>query len=114
MGSENVRDEAQILADQDQTRNHDLSKLDENMGAVGRTLEPIENEPYDFMSGEIDVKEQMDRASRVMKDSIRGTSEARNEDDMQSELNASYKNTPGGLDELIMHSNEGHLRDHTK
>lgn len=114
MATENIRDESQILADQDQTMKHDLAKLDENMGAMSNSLEAIENEPEDFMNGEIDVKEQMDRARQAMAYSIHGVQEARSEDDPQSELNASFKNTPGGLDEMIMHTDEKNLHESNK
>jgi hypothetical protein len=58
--AENERDEADIIADQDQTLVEDAD--DKNMGADGTRLS--ESEPADFVRGEIDVKEQMDRLQK--------------------------------------------------
>src|SRR5688572_25872416 len=89
--SELIEDESQILADQDQTTEGDISILDENMGARSSSLDPLEKETPDFMRGEVDVKEQMDLAAEVMSDSIRGIQEPRGDDDSASELDASFR-----------------------
>lgn len=110
-GNENEADEMQILSDQDETLKHKLSTLDENMGAKTQSLDSLEDETEDFMRGEIDVKEQMDRASNAMARSIRGIQNARSLTDPESELNASFQHTPGGLEEAIMQTdkNLGHI-----
>ncbi len=59
-------DEAQIIADQDMTREGNIMDLDENMGAKTNSLDQLEDEPNDFLSGEVDVKEQMDRTTKAM------------------------------------------------
>lgn len=63
---ENHDDESQILSDQDLTNEGDIMELDENLGARTNTLDDLENEPADFMRGEIDVTEQMERTTRAM------------------------------------------------
>lgn len=95
---------AQILSDQDLTSKADISTLDENMGAKSVSLENIEDESADFMRGEVDVKEQMDRASSAMEDSILGLE--LDEEDPYGELNATYRSTPGGLDDVIKKTDE--------
>jgi hypothetical protein len=71
--TENSGDEEKILGDQDQTLNEKtLGNLDENMGAKSYSLDTAEDEPGDFMRGEIDVKTQMDRAAREMDAAVRG------------------------------------------
>lgn len=63
---ENHDDESQILADQDLTNENDITELDENLGAKSHSLDDLEKEPADFMRGEVDVKEQMERTTRAM------------------------------------------------
>ncbi len=71
--TENKGDEEKIIGDQDQTLSEgSLSKLDENMGAKSYSLNTVEDEPEDFMRGEIDVKTQMDRAAREIDAAVRG------------------------------------------
>lgn len=67
---ESQGDQAQIINDQDMTNERDITALDENMGAVSNSLEPLEDEPAEFMRGEIDVVEQMNRTTRAMDDAI--------------------------------------------
>jgi hypothetical protein len=64
LGAENEQDELDIIGNQDETDPGDINRDDPLMGA-GPTdnLGPAE-EPGDFMRGEVDVKEQMDRVSR--------------------------------------------------
>ncbi len=99
--TENMRDETQILSDQDITNPENGSKIDENMGAQSHSLNSLEKESPDFMRGELDVKEQMDRTSEVIWNSIQGIQEIDGENDTQSELISSFQNTPGGIDEVI-------------
>jgi hypothetical protein len=62
---ENHDDESQILTDQDLTNESDITVLDENLGAKSKSLDTLENEPAEFMRGEIDVSEQMTRTIRA-------------------------------------------------
>jgi hypothetical protein len=86
--SENERDESNIVTDQDQSA---AGVPDENMGARSRTLDSLEDEPDDFIRGDIDVKEQMDRAADAMDTSIRGLQNQGTEDSQRTELGASFK-----------------------
>lgn len=63
---ENHDDESQILSDQDMTNEEDIKDLDENMGAKTNSLNDLENEPAEFIRGEVDVREQMERTTRRM------------------------------------------------
>jgi hypothetical protein len=69
--SESHDDESQILGDQDLTNEDDITQLDENLGAKSNSLDELENEPGDFLRGEIDVTEQMERTTRAMDDIAR-------------------------------------------
>src|SRR5207253_2907059 len=85
--SEDDDDEADILSDQDLTQK--LNRLDdENLGAKSNSLDELEMEPEDFVEGELDVKEQMDRAADAMDSSIRGLQNQGYEDSPRSELGA--------------------------
>lgn len=64
-GTENLEDEANILADQDETMLVNAADNDVNMGADG-TDEDYGLDPAEFARGEIDVKEQMDRTTENM------------------------------------------------
>jgi hypothetical protein len=103
---ENKKDEADILADQDQTVPSDPLTQDENMGAKSMTLDASEEEPGDFMRGEVDVKEQMDRAADAIDSSIRGLSNQADEDSPRTEIGAAFRDTPGGLEEVEMRTDE--------
>src|SRR5437868_2032166 len=96
--SENPKDEFDILADQDQTVSGDKLSRDENMGAISNSLESLEDEPADIMRGEIDVVDQMNRASDEMEASILGYTSQATEDSPRSEVGASFKDTPGGVE----------------
>lgn len=114
--SENERDESGILADQDLTEKFS-NALDENMGAKTNSLDPLEDEPDAFLSGEIDVKEQMDRAAEALDSSIHGYQNQAFEDSPQRELGASFRDTPGGLEEVAMKTDQelakrSHQRKH--
>jgi hypothetical protein len=69
-------------------------------------LDSLEEEPDQFLTGEIDVKEQMDRAADAMDASIHGYQNQAYEDSPERELGASFKDTPGGLDEVAMKTDE--------
>lgn len=103
---ENKRDESDILADQDQTVPADRLTQDENMGAKSTTLDTLEDEPGDFMRGEVDVKTQMDRAADAVDSSLRGLSNQADEDSPRTELGAAFKDTPGGLEEVEMKTDQ--------
>ena len=66
---ENAEDEADILADQDQTSMAHLDANDENIGSDG-TEEDFGLGSGDFARGEVDVKEQMDRTTAAMDASL--------------------------------------------
>lgn len=104
--SEDESDEADILADQDLTEKVNRAD-DENMGAKSESLDTLEDdEPDAFLEGEIDVKEQMDRAADAMDSSIRGLQNQGYEDSPRSELGAAFRNTPGGLEEVEMKTDQ--------
>jgi hypothetical protein len=112
--SEDTMDEKDILADQDVTsKAGDLTSDDENMGVHTRSLDSVEDEPDEFMQGEIDVKEQMDRTADAMDTSLRGLQSQSTEDSPRTELGASFKFTPGGLEEVEQKTDE-YLASHAK
>ncbi|KYG62909.1 hypothetical protein AZI87_16720 [Bdellovibrio bacteriovorus] len=111
--SENTRDENEILNDQDLTNKSNLRPDDENLGAKTRSYEPLEDEPGDFMRGEVDVKEQMDRAADALDASLHGYQNQGAEDSPQTELGASFKYTPGGIEEVAAKTDE-YLATHQK
>lgn len=78
-GIENKVDESDILTDQDLT-------------TADRDVVPLEDEPGDFVRGEVDVKEQMDRAAEALDASIRGIRPPSDREAAQE--------TPGGLEEV--------------
>lgn len=61
---ENRMDEERILADRDLTESGPASGPSPYMN--------LEDEPADFMRGEVDVKTQMDRAADALDSSVRG------------------------------------------
>lgn len=68
-GTENLEDEANILADQDETLMANPSDNDQNIGSDG--TEDFGLETAEFARGEIDVKEQMDRTTKKMDAKLR-------------------------------------------
>jgi len=108
--SESRKDESGILTDQDQTNIEDALTRDENMGAISNSLESLEDEPADFMRGEVDVVEQMDRAAQAMEASVLGLSSQADEDSPRTEMGASFKDTPGGIEEVEMKTDEDMAR----
>jgi hypothetical protein len=108
--TENGRDESGIMTDQDQTNFSDNLTRDENMGAISNSLDTLEDEPSDFMRGEVDVKAQMDRAADAMDTSIRGLQSQATEDSPRTEIGAAFQDTPGGLEEVEMKTDEDMAR----
>jgi hypothetical protein len=104
--SEDQSDESDILADQDLTEKMDLLSDDENLGAHSRSLDSLEDEPDDFMEGELDVKAAMDRAAEALDASIHGYQDRATEDSPRTELGAAFKDTPGGLEEVEMKTDQ--------
>lgn len=103
---EDEEDESDILTDQDLTSKLDLLADDENLGAHSTALDSLEEEPEDFLEGEIDVKEQMDRAAQAMESSIFGYQNQGTEDSPRTELGAAFKNTPGGIEEVELKTDQ--------
>ncbi|MGZ3804025.1 MAG: hypothetical protein ACXVB4_07450 [Pseudobdellovibrionaceae bacterium] len=111
--SEDKDDETDILNDQDLTEKVDFSD-DENLGAKSKSLDVLEMEPEDFLEGEVDVKEQMDRAAEAMEASIQGLQNQAYEDSPQRELGSAFQNTPGGIEEVEMKTDQDlALRHHS-
>lgn len=104
--AENQNDEVKILSDQDMTLKEDLTQIS--------SLENMEDDPKEFVSGEIDVKEQMDRTAHVVADSLAGVQSSRGQRDRRSELAESFRATPGGLEEVIMKTDEDLARMRAK
>lgn len=67
-GTENIADEANILADQDETLLGNAAENDANLGSDGTDEFGLDN--AEFANGEIDLKEQMDRTTANMNKSI--------------------------------------------
>lgn len=68
---ENAADEANILADQDETRLADPAANDANLGSDGTAEDFGLDDRGEFARGEIDLKEQMDRTMANMNASHR-------------------------------------------
>lgn len=103
---EDMADESNILGDQDQTVSMHPGVDDENMGAQSKSLDSLEDEPADFMRGDLDVKEQMDRAADALESSLKGWESQAYEDDPRGDLGASFRATPGGLEEVEMKTDQ--------
>lgn len=108
---EDPEDETEILTDQDITSKLDLLEDDENLGAHSRALDSLEEEPEEFLEGEVDVKEQMDRAAEAMEASIFGYQNQGTEDSPRTELGAAFKNTPGGIEEVEIKTDQDLIRN---
>ena len=66
LAAENPKDESEVITDQDQTNTNDLNiSEDAPMGGDGSDSLALV-EPDDFTQGDLDVKQQIDRATRVM------------------------------------------------
>ncbi|OYZ13615.1 MAG: hypothetical protein B7Y39_17180 [Bdellovibrio sp. 28-41-41] len=66
----NRGDESNILADQDMTNEHDITTLDENMGAISNSMNTLEDEPDEFLQGDVDVVTQINLTTRAMEKAI--------------------------------------------
>lgn len=110
--SENEEDESEILTDQDLTEKLSQWTDDENMGAKSNSLDALEDEPDDFLTGEVDVREQMDRAAAAMDASIHGLQNQGYEDSPRTELGASFQETPGGLEEVEQKTDQALAQQH--
>jgi hypothetical protein len=71
--TENSQDERDILADKDQVLGQDPSKEDPS-AVRGQMSGSVEDEPDDFVRGEIDVVTAIDRTMRDYDDDLRGLS----------------------------------------
>lgn len=111
---ENPEDEAGILTDQDRTSPENMRNLemDDNLGAISDSPESLEDEPSDFMRGEIDVVDQMERAATALDDSLQGHELQGFEDSPKGDLNSSFRDTPGGLEEVAAKTDEDMARHH--
>ncbi|MGZ3772778.1 MAG: hypothetical protein ACXVCY_07980 [Pseudobdellovibrionaceae bacterium] len=111
--SEDSMDEKEIIEDQDVTHKSSVRTDDENMGAKSMSYEFMEDEPGDFMRGEIDVKEQMDRAADALDASLHGYQNQGAEDSPRTEIGSSFKYTPGGIEEVEAKTDQ-YLATHKK
>ncbi len=109
---ENPGDETGILLDQDRTAPENMRnmEMDDNMGAISDSPESLEDVPADFIRGEIDVVEQMERAASAMEDSIEGHELQGYEDSPKGDLNSSFRDTPGGVEEVAAKTDEDMAR----
>jgi hypothetical protein len=89
--AENAEDEANILGDSDQVGT-DPTIEDDDMGRGGRVTGDLEqDEPGEFVRGELDVKTQIDRTTRIMQANLGGHHLWEDPSDPDE--------TPGGLDD---------------
>ncbi len=102
----NHTDEGEILVDKDQTSKVEVKDLKKAMKNTDRSFEPLEDLPADFMRGEIDVLEQMNLAADALDSSLRGLPDGGSEDSPRGELGSSFKNTPGGIEEVEAKTDE--------
>ncbi|HWU43292.1 MAG TPA: hypothetical protein VN132_07640 [Bdellovibrio sp.] len=103
---ENRFDENEILVDKDQTGHTTLRSTVERFNMTDTALEPLEDLPGDFMRGEIDVKKQMDLAASAMDSSLRGLQHQGYENSPRGEMGASFRDTPGGIEEVAAKTDE--------
>ncbi len=71
---EDADDERDIILDQDETALSSPRHADENLGGFGRDTPPLSEDPK-FIRGELDVKDQMDRAIRAKNNAAGGDPE---------------------------------------
>lgn len=103
---ENKMDENSILVDKDQTEPANIKSTVERFNLTDTAFEPLEDLPGDFMRGEVDVKDQMDLAASAMDSSLRGLQNQSDEDSPRGELGASFRDTPGGIEEVEQKTDE--------
>ena len=101
-GTENAVDEAGILADQDETLLADARDNDANVGGDGTDEFGLDN--AEFANGEIDVKEQMDRATANMNAKIHRPTEP----DVTPHSRAGRVDTTEVLQESMSSRNDKH------
>ncbi|MDG0818116.1 hypothetical protein [Bdellovibrio svalbardensis] len=104
--SENRVDENEILIDKDQTGHTTIKDTVKRFNMTDTSLDTLEDLPPDFMRGEVDVKEQMDMAASAMDSSLRGLQSQSEEDSPRGELGASFRDTPGGIEEVAAKTDE--------
>ncbi|MBX2988359.1 MAG: hypothetical protein KF802_10730 [Bdellovibrionaceae bacterium] len=92
--SQSSRDLQEILSDMDQTSMR--SSPEDDLRGGGPVSLDLEDEPAEFVRGEIDVKTQMDRTTRIAKADALGHHDLDDSPDM----------TPGGLDEVAAKTDE--------
>jgi hypothetical protein len=112
-------DENEILIDKDETSKVDVKNLKRAMKNTDRAFDTLEDLPSDFIRGEVDVLEQMNIAADALDSSLRGLPDRGSEDSPRGELGSSFKNTPGGLEEVEAKTDEylashGHLKKKSK
>lgn len=66
VAGESREDEANIVADRDQTDLKNSHSQDQYLNGARKVTRSAEEEPADFSRGEVDVKAQMDRAVLAM------------------------------------------------
>lgn len=104
--TENKVDENEILVDKDETGHDTIKTTVERFNLTDTDLDTLEDLPADFMRGEVDVKSQMDMAASAMDSSLRGLQDPGSEDSPKGELGASFRDTPGGIDEVAAKTDE--------
>ncbi|MBO9668622.1 MAG: hypothetical protein J7501_17625 [Bdellovibrio sp.] len=104
--TENHVDESGILVDKDQTAKVELKNAKRAMKNTDRAFEALEDLPADFIRGELDVVEQMDLAASALDSSLRGLPDPGSEDSPRGEMGASFRDTPGGIEEVEAKTDE--------
>ena len=104
--TENKIDETEILVDKDETGHDTVKTTVERFQMTDTNLDTLEDLPGDFMRGEVDVKSQMDMAASAMDSSLRGLQDPGSEDSPKGELGASFRDTPGGIEEVAAKTDE--------
>ncbi|UYL07333.1 hypothetical protein B9G69_009775 [Bdellovibrio sp. SKB1291214] len=99
-------DENEILVDKDETSKVDVKNLKRAMKNTDRSFDTLEDLPPDFIRGEIDVLDQMNMAAEALDSSLRGIPDRSSQDSPRGELGSSFKNTPGGLEEVEAKTDE--------
>ncbi|WP_413560323.1 hypothetical protein [Bdellovibrio sp. HCB209] len=102
----NHTDESEILIDKDQTSKVDVKNLKRAMKNTDRAFDTLEDLPPDFIRGEVDVLDQMNKAADALDSSLRGIPDRSSLDSPRGELGSSFKNTPGGIEEVAAKTDE--------
>jgi hypothetical protein len=104
--SESTTDEKDILIDKDLTVPSSPLIRVERFENTDTELEPLEDLPPPFMRGEVDVRQQMDIAASALDSSLRGLQNQSEENSPRGELGASFRDTPGGLEEVCQKTDQ--------